>query len=136
MRTKSLAGELLAYFTVSAIALTVDLAVLYVLAELLDLDKPLAALVAYCTGFVFHYTLAVSHVFEYRRFAQRRTLELTIYALAGVAGAAASYAIVLAGTTLGASLWSSKAVAVGVSFGIGYSLRRVLLFTRARPTRA
>ena len=136
MRAKSLAGEFLAYFTVSAVALAVDLAVLYVLAEMLAFDKPLAALIAYCIGFVVHYTLAVSHVFHYRRFAERRTIELTIYALAGVAGAAASYAIVLAGTTLGASLWSSKAVAVGVSFVIGYSLRRYFLFSRGRPTRA
>ena len=136
MRTKSRAGEFLAYFAVSAIALAIDLAILYTLAERLAFDKPLATLIAYVVGFVFHYTLAVSHVFDYRRFAQRRTVELTIYALAGVAGAAASYAIVLAGTTLGASLWSSKTVAVAVSFVIGYSLRRYFLFSRARATRA
>src|ERR1700746_3565868 len=112
MRTKSLAGEFLSYFTVSAIALAIDIAILYTLAGRLAFDKPLATLIAYGVGFIFHYTLAVSHVFEYRRFAQRRAIELTIYALAGIAGAAASYAIVLAGTTLGASLWSSKAVAV------------------------
>jgi putative flippase GtrA len=135
-RARSLAGEFLAYLTVSAIALAVDLAVLYVLAVPLAFDKPLAALIAYCVGFIVHYALAVSHVFDYRRFAQRRTVELTIYALAGVAGAAASYAIVLAGTTLGASLWSSKAVAVAVSFVIAYSLRRYFLFSRARPTGA
>jgi putative flippase GtrA len=131
MPARSLAGEFIAYFMVSAIALAIDLAVLYALAERLAFDKPLAALIAYCVGFVFHYTLAISHVFEYRRFAQKKAIELTLYALAGVAGAAASYVIVLAGTTLGASLWSSKAVAVGVSFVIGYSLRRYFLFSRA-----
>ena len=135
MPAKSLAGEFIAYFTVSAIALAIDLAVLYVLAERLAVDKPLAVLIAYCVGFVAHYALAVSHVFEYRRFAQRRTIELTLYVLAGIAGASASYLIVLAGTVLGASLWPSKAVAVAVSFVIGYSLRRHFLFSRARPTR-
>jgi len=130
MPAKSFAGEFLAYMTVSAIALVVDLAVLYVLAVLLALDKPASALVAYCVGFVVHYALAVSHVFEYRRYAQRKGIELTMYALAGVAGATASYVIVLAGTMLAASLWASKAVAVVVSFAIAYSLRRYLLFTR------
>ena len=106
MPARSRAGEFLAYMTVSAIALVVDLAVLYLLAVLLALDKPASALVAYCAGFIVH------------------------YALAGVAGATASYVIVLAGTMLGASLWSSKAVAVVISFAIAYSLRRYFLFTR------
>ena len=132
--TRSPAGEFLAYVAVSALALVVDVTVLYVLAEVMALDKPLSALLAYCTGLVAHYALAVSHVFSYRRYAQKRSLELGLYALAGVAGASASYLIVLAGTKLGTSLWPSKAVAVVVSFVLAYSLRRYFLFSRARAS--
>ena len=133
---KSASGEFFAYVAVSALALAVDVVVLYVLAEGLALDKPLAAVMAYGVGLLAHYALAVTHVFPYRRYAEQRGVEMTLYALAGVIGAITSYAIVFAGTRLGVSLWSSKAVAVVVSFVLTYATRRRFLFTRASSASA
>jgi len=124
-------GQFFAYVVVSALALIVDVATLYALSMAPGVDKPLATLLAYCTGLIVHYVLAISHVFAYRRFAQRRGLEFALYALVGIVGAVTTYVIVLGGTRIGVSLWPSKAVAVIVSFVLTYAVRRLLLFSRA-----
>jgi putative flippase GtrA len=122
--------EFSAYVIVSALALAIDVAVLYALAVVGSMDRPLAAVIAYVVGLAFHYWLAISHVFSYRRYAQQQDREFLGYVLTGCIGVAVSYLIVLAGTRLAIALAISKAVAVVVSFGITYLARRRLLFSR------
>jgi len=133
----TLGGELLAYLVVSLIALGVDVLILYLLAAVLSLDKPLSAAIAYLAGLLLHYRLAISRVFAYRRYANQQGRELAGYVLTGFIGVASSYLIVLAGTRLEVGLAVSKAVAVIVAFGLTYVARRWLLFSReanSRPT--
>ena len=129
---KSVEGEFFAYVTVSVLALAIDVAVLYALAVVGSMDRPLAAVIAYVVGLAFHYWLAISHVFSYRRYAQQQDREFAGYLLTGCIGVAVSYLIVLVGTRLAIALAISKAVAVVVSFGLTYIARRRLLFSR-RP---
>jgi putative flippase GtrA len=127
---KTIGAEVSGYAVVSLLALALDVLVLYLLAGVLSLDKPLSAAVAYLAGLVLHYHLATSRVFAYRRFARQQGREFAGYVLTGFIGVVASYLIVLAGTQLQAGLPVSKAVAVITSFGLTYLARRWLLFSR------
>ena len=132
---KTLGEEFSAYLIVSLLALGVDVLILYLLAGVLALDKPLSAAVAYLAGLFLHYRLAISRVFAYRRYAHQQGRELAGYVLTGFIGVASSYLIVLAGTRLQIGLAMSKAIAVVVAFGLTYVARRWLLFSRDAKTR-
>lgn len=121
--------EFLRYVAVSAVALLVDVGVLWALAVRAGVAAPLAGAAAYAVGLAVHYGLAVSHVFGFRRFVHRPAAEFTLYAASGGAGIAISAAVLYAGERAGASLWTAKAVAVAIAFVATYAIRRVALFS-------
>lgn len=121
--------EFLLYAAVSALALTVDVAILYLTAVRLEMPGYLAAALAYAAGLVVHYLLAVRWVFTYRRMASQRRTEATVYALTGLAGILLSAGIVHVGGLLGQSLAVSKLAAIAVSFIAVFLIRKVTLFS-------
>ncbi len=133
---KTSLAEFSAYVIVSLLALSVDVLILYLLAGVFSLDKPLSAAIAYLVGLALHYRLATLRVFTYRRYARQQGRELAGYVLTGLIGVVTSYLIVLVGTQLQIALAMSKAVAVFVSFGLTYIARRSLLFSRDPKSRA
>ncbi len=121
--------EFILYAVVSALALAVDLAILYSATARFAMPSYLAAALAYAIGLAAHYVLSVRYVFAYRRMASQRRTEAVIYALTGLAGILLSAGIVYAGSSFGQSLAVSKLVAIAVSFIAVFMIRKVTLFS-------
>ena len=121
--------EFILYAAVSALALAVDLAILYIATARFAMPSYLAAALAYAIGLAAHYVLSVRYVFAYRRMASQRRTEAVIYALTGLAGIVLSAAIVYAGSSFGQSLAVSKLVAIAVSFIAVFIIRKITLFS-------
>lgn len=117
------------YAAVSALALVVDVAVLYLGTTRFAMPGYIAAALAYTVGLAVHYLLSVRYVFTYRRMAFQRRTEVTVYALTGLVGIMLSAGIVHAGELLGQSLAASKLVAIAVSFIAVFMIRKVTLFS-------
>jgi putative flippase GtrA len=121
--------EFLLYAAVSALALAVDVAILYLATARFAMPSYIAAALAYAIGLAVHYVLSVRHVFTYRRMAAQRRTEVMVYALTGLVGILLSAGIVHAGDLLGQSLAVSKLVAIAVSFIAVFMIRKITLFS-------
>jgi putative flippase GtrA len=121
--------EFLLYAVASALALAVDVAILYLAATRLAMPGYLAAALAYAVGLAVHYVLSVRYVFAYRRMASQRRNEIMVYALTGLVGIVLSAGIVHAGDLLDQSLAMSKLIAIAVSFIAVFMIRKVTLFS-------
>jgi len=121
--------ELFLYAAVSALALAVDVAVLYLATARFTMPGYLATALAYAIGLAVHYVLSVRYVFTYRRMASQRRIEVTVYALTGLVGILLSAGIVHAGDLLDQSLAVSKLVAIAVSFIAVFMIRKITLFS-------
>lgn len=121
--------EFFLYAAVSALALAVDVTVLYIAAVRIDIPDFLAAGIAYAAGLVVHYLLSVRYVFAYRRLAAKRRAEAMVYAVTGGVGIALSAAIVHLGGLMGQTLVVSKLAAIGVSFLAVFLMRKLTLFS-------
>jgi putative flippase GtrA len=126
--------QLLAYFGVSAIALAADFAVLVISKEYGGFNYIGASTFGLLVGTVVHYCFAKSAVFRTGRLSSRLAEFLAYAALGGVA-MLASLGVILALTELGGFDYRvSKIPAVGVSFLLGFALRKRLLFdVKLRP---
>jgi putative flippase GtrA len=121
--------EFLLYAVASALALAVDVAILYLATTRLAMPGYLAAALAYAVGLAVHYVLSVRYVFAYRRMASQRRNEIMVYALTGLVGIVLSAGIVHAGDLLDQSLAMSKLIAIAVSFIAVFMIRKVTLFS-------
>ena len=128
--------EFLRYTAVSAVALGVDIATLWLAVVSFGVEQSLAAAAAYATGLGVHYALSVRFVFGYRRLAARRHAEASVYVLSGLLGIVMSAAVVYVGGRLGQPLPVSKAVAVVVTFIAVFAIRKATLFTDRAPRSA
>ena len=117
------------YAAVSAVALGIDVALLWLFVTRLAIREFVAAAIAYAAGLAVHYALSVRHVFAFRRLGHRRRIEATVYALSGLLGIALSAAVVQAGTMLGQPLAISKAAAVAGTFVAVFLMRKAVLFS-------
>ncbi len=121
--------EFLLYAVVSALALAVDLVILYFATTRFALEGYVAAALAYAIGLAVHYLLSVRYVFVYRRMASRRRTEVVVYAVTGLVGVLLSAGIVYAGEMLAQPLAVSKLVAVATSFMAVFIIRKITLFS-------
>jgi putative flippase GtrA len=121
--------EFLLYAAVSALALAVDVTILYLATTRLAMPGYLAAALAYAFGLAVHYMLSVRYVFTHRRMESQRRTEVMVYALTGLVGILLSAGIVHAGNLLGQSLALSKLVAIAVSFIAVFMIRKITLFS-------
>lgn len=121
--------EFLLYAAVSALALAVDVAILYLATARFAMPGYMAAALAYALGLAVHYGLSVRYVFTYRRMASQRRTEVMVYALTGLIGILLSAAIVHAGDLLDQSLAVSKLAAIAVSFIAVFMIRKITLFS-------
>lgn len=122
--------EFFLYLAVSVVALVFDISVLYAAVNLLSMPAYLAAALAYAVGMVVHYLLSVRYAFVFRRLAENRRAEATIYALTGALGILINSAIVHIGGTLAYSLMASKLAAISVSFITIFVIRKITLFSQ------
>ena len=127
--TVKMQKEFFLYALVSALALTVDVAILYVTAAHLAMPGYLAAALAYAFGLAVHYSLSVRYVFTYRRLAAQRRAEVVVYALSGLIGILLSAGIVYLGGIFGQTLAVSKLAAIIVSFIAVFMIRKATLFS-------
>lgn len=121
--------EFFLYGAISAIALTVDISILYAAITSVAMPAYIAAALAYAVGLIVHYLLSIRYAFAFRRLAGNQRAELSIYALTGLLGIAISATIVHVGGLLGQSLLVSKMAAIVTSFFTIYIIRKLTLFS-------
>ncbi len=121
--------EFLGALPVSALALALDVGVLYALASGLHWHYQVAAAMGFVAGLALNYALSVRFVFRHRRVAAR-TREFAFFAAIGLGGLFINAALLaLTVEALGQHYLTGKAVAAGGTFLFNFSLRRWLLFT-------
>lgn len=122
--------EFVRYFSVSALALAVDTAVLLYLARVVHWNDMAAATIGFLAGSVVHYLLAVRLVFTHRRLARCVTAEGVLYVVVGLIGLGVNDSIIYVCVSwLEAPLLVAKLIASGGSFLTGYVGRKVFLFS-------
>lgn len=123
-----LARELFLYGLVSAIALGVDFLILLQLAG--QVHYLLAATLAFLFGSLVHYALSIRLVFKTRRLADKLHAERMLYLIAGAAGLLVNWVVIASSIELlDLSLTTGKVLASGFSFFVGYSIRKLYLFS-------
>jgi putative flippase GtrA len=126
-------SEVFVYAIVSALALGVDFAILYLLVEAAGLHYLLAATCSFTAGAVVAYFLSARLVFRYRRLANDRRLEFLIFTGIGVIGLAINgVAMFILVEVLGLQYLMAKAAASLVTFSANFVARRWALFSQKR----
>lgn len=124
-------GMFSAYFVVSALALVIDWLVLVALTSIAHIEAGAAAVGGYLLGGAANYALSRRFVFRSVATGKRQLGEAGSFAASCVLGAVLTGVIVHAcAPVLGSSF--SKGLAVSVSLGTLYWIRRLLVF-KARP---
>jgi len=120
---------------VSALALALDVALLYALASGLHIHYQIAAAAGFIAGLSLNYALSVRFVFTHRRVTSR-TQEFAFFAAIGAGGLALNAAL-LAGMVelLRQHYLIGKIVAAGGTFLFNFGARRWLLFTPRQEPR-
>jgi putative flippase GtrA len=130
---RQVVSEVIVYAMVSALALAVDFAILYLLVEAAGLHYLLAATCSFTTGAIVAYFLSARLVFRYRRLANDRRLEFLIFAGIGVIGLAINgVAMFILVEVCGLQYMMAKAAASVVTFSANFAARRWALFSRRR----
>lgn len=125
---KTVAQEGIRYAVVSACALAIDVAVLYILVRYLSWWYIAAATTSFLVGLIFTYLLSVTRVFKYRRFEDRR-IEFASFACIGAVGLAINAAVISVGVKiLGLHYLIAKFGAAGCTFVSNFVARRQFLF--------
>jgi putative flippase GtrA len=126
--------EAWAYTAVSACALLVDVAILWILVHYWSWWYVAAASVSFIAGLTVAYTLSIKLVFKHRRLDDPR-LEFASFAAIGAAGLAINAAVItLAIKFLGVYFLVAKCAAAAFTFSWGFAARRQLLFVQRRST--
>jgi putative flippase GtrA len=127
-----LGAEFWRYFLVSLLALGVDFGGLVLLKEGFHLYYLAASAISYMSGAVVQYGLSVAFVFREHRMANR-TAEFIAFTLLGLLGLAATQAVLwlLVGHAHVGYIFA-KVIAVGASFVLNYTARRLVLFTHGQ----
>jgi putative flippase GtrA len=134
--TRKLAGESMRYFVASAAALAADFMMLVGLTEFLKVNYLVSAAVGFSVGLLVNYVLSVTWVFRERRL-ENRWFEAFGFAAVGLAGLALNEGLMaLFVESFGLAYALAKIPATGVGFVFNYGVRRVLLFTKGRPSLA
>ncbi|HEX5379993.1 MAG TPA: GtrA family protein [Phenylobacterium sp.] len=126
---RAVAGEFPKYLIVSAVALAVDTGLLIGLTELGRINYLTSATIGFLAGMVVSYLLSIRFVFRERRLESRRVEFLTFLAI-GLVGLGVSIAIMKVSVEhFGIGYALAKVPAAGGSFGFGFLIRRIMLFT-------
>jgi putative flippase GtrA len=128
--------QFILYGGVSVAALAVDYGLLIFLTETVGLYYLVSATITFLVGMLLVYVSSVGFIFGERRL-NNRSLELTSFALIGVAGLVLNGLLLWAittGTPLGYQL--AKLPTAGLVFLFNYIARRNLLFTAGRPVKS
>ena len=135
-----LARELIRYVGASAVALAIDVSLLWLQVSVIGAPYLAAAAISFLSGTVFVYWASVSHVFGFRRLESARK-EFAVFLVVGLVGLAINLGVIYIGVSrLGLHYLLAKIGAAGCTFLANFAMRRWLLFTpwatvsAARPT--
>lgn len=118
------------YFLGSCLALMLDTAVL-LLSVRLGVSLPAAASLGFVSGMSISYFVSVRYAFAQRSLADRR-IEFASFVAIGLLGLALTQLLLALFTQqLHLPVLAAKAATACLVFGFNYSLRKLLLFTRA-----
>jgi putative flippase GtrA/2-polyprenyl-3-methyl-5-hydroxy-6-metoxy-1,4-benzoquinol methylase len=123
-----LTEELVRYGLVAISAFIVDLGLFYILAQKANLNYALAAVVAYTAGTIWNYFWSTRWAFAYRRLAGQLREPLTFWLIA-LFGLVATVGLLNVLKNLGVGLVPAKIIAEGMIAVIGFSSKKILLFT-------
>ena len=127
---RSLAAESVRYFGASALALSVDMAMLGGLIYAAGVHYLVAAPLGFAAGLALIYLLSVRWVFAERRLADRR-IEFAVFALIGLAGMAINELVIYVGVERFAlNPVQAKIPSAALVFCFNFASRKLLLFTR------
>jgi putative flippase GtrA len=128
---KILIKEALGYTAVSAFALLVDIALLYVLVHFFSWWYLAAATASFLSGLAVGYFLCVAFVFRFRKLKDRR-IEFLSFAAIGAVGLLINTLVMgFAVKYLGMHYLVAKCTAAGFTFVWNFLSRRTLLFAEA-----
>ncbi len=120
--------EALGYGAASAVALLVDVSILWLLVQKLHLGYLGAATLGFLAGACVAYALSVTLVFRNHRLRDRRA-EFAGFVAIGVVGLGINAGVILlAVKTLGLHYLVGKGIATGCTFTYNFVARRQLLF--------
>jgi len=129
---KVLAGEMLGYAAASAVALAVDVGLLWILVHLMGCGVLTSATLAFIAGAAVAYGLSVKLAFKHHRLADRRQ-EFAGFVALGTVGLAVNSGVIFMGVRyFGLHVLIAKCIAASLTFSCNFVLRRQLLFTH-RP---
>lgn len=116
--------QLIKYGLVSAVALAVDMGLLYSLTEWAHLNYLVSATIAFICGLIVNYTLSLRYVFSRSRF--NRSREFFLYSLIGVGGLLINDITIY--MLVQWSMWymMAKIIATGIGFIFNFLCRRSL----------
>lgn len=122
------ARELLWAVPVSAVALLVDISLLYLLVAFGAWHYLLAGSASFAAGVAVNYVLSVRYVFAFRRL-ESRAREFLVFTVIGIGGLAVNGAVLaLLVEALGQHYLVAKTAAAGTTFLFNFGARRRLLF--------
>lgn len=125
--------QVLAYGVVSALALTLD-AGLFLALVAWQAPSVVAAVAGYLAGLLLHFALSSRYVFDAGATGKPRARLLGEFAASGLAGLAVTAATVAVTVDVaGLSPPVGKLMAIALSFGIVFLLRRQLVFAARQP---
>jgi len=132
---KLLLKEAVGYGAASAVALGVDMGILWILVHFFEWGAITAATTSFLAGAVVAYQLAVRLAFKQHRLRDRRA-EFVGFVGIGTAGLAINAGVIaFAVRYLGIHYIIAKCVAAGFTFTCNFLARRQLLFIRRPPMR-
>jgi putative flippase GtrA len=124
-----LSVELSRYLVVSAAALAVDLALLFLISGIFGAHYLIANPIAFAMGALLAYVGSVHWAFKSRKMANS-TMEFVIFVGIGIGGLAVNQAILWLGIEVAAlSLILAKLGAAETSFVFNFVVRKMVLFT-------
>ena len=130
---KTAVQEALRYTAVSACALCIDVAILWLLVDYFSWRYLGAATISFLSGLFVTYSLSLKLVFKHRRLKERR-LEFASFAAIGAVGLAINATVIsFAVKILGLQYLIAKCVAAAFTFVWNFTARRQMLFIQ-RPT--
>ena len=124
------AHEFVRYFVASAIALAVDVGMLWLLTSVLGVPYLISAAISFALGIVIIYLLSIRWVFDARRMRSAQ-VEFAAFLAIGIVGLIINEAIlyVLTGV-FGFFYLASKLASVFVVFTWNFTARKMMLFSK------